>query len=157
MQLPNESFIDRKYRSHLFRSLKVNQQPVRWTPMTYRLRCPLCDARGSTLVWMAEKSTWKFFCNPYNHRNCQKQLEFPQLLKQWNSELYVSYLQERNDAGLFGAGTNCPLPDPSAHRRAPLKSPGADRLQRIMQSNFAAPDPAELDSELGDQKSDRHA
>ena len=156
MQLPDESLLTENIV--VICSIAKSQPATsQMDSMTYRLHCPLCDARGSTLVWMAEKSTWKFFCNPYNHRNCQKQLEFPQLLKQWNSELYVTYLQERNDAGLCGAGTNCPLPDPSAHRRAPLKSAGAHRLQRIMQSNFAAPDPAEQDSELGDQKSDRHA
>ena len=106
-----ESCIDRKYRLLLFRPCSVPPEVKKLNPYPlWKMECPLCGARKSTLIWMPSKSTWKFFCNTSTSRNCQAQMEFPILLKRWCPELFLSYQQERFEAGTTGAGFNCPGP-----------------------------------------------
>ena len=93
--LPDESYIDRKYRLELFNSCSSAPEVKRWNPnLTYRMECPLCGARNSHLVWMSHKRTWKFPCSTKSRANCQSQMEFPVLLRAWNPSLFRSYQQE---------------------------------------------------------------
>jgi len=132
--LPDESYIDWKYRSELFNSCSSAPEVKRWNPnLTWRMECPLCGARNSHLVWMSHKRTWKFLCSTKSRANCQSQMEFPILLKAWNPSLFRSYQQERFEAGTTGAGFNCPRP--TNPRSTPpslevLKQPKRQRQQR---------------------------
>ena len=128
--IPDESYIDRKYRKHLFDTCAYQPEPVRLgLRTTYKLECPLCGAKGAHLVWMSHRRTWKFLCSTKSRANCQSQMEFPILLKSWCPELFRSYQQERLDAGTAGAGFNCPRPISTSVRRAPLKSCGSAKCQ----------------------------
>ena len=114
-----ESCIDRKYRLLLFKSRSVPPEVKKLNPYPlWQMECHLCGARKSTLIWMPSKSTWKFFCNTSTSRNCQAQMEFPILLKRWCPELFLSYQQDRFEAGTTGAGFNCPRPTSDRPRRA---------------------------------------
>ena len=132
--LPDESYIDWKYRSELFNSCSSAPEVKRWNPnLTWRMECPLCGARNSHLVWMSHKRTWKFLCSTKSRANCQSQMEFPILLKAWNPSLFRSYQQERFEAGTTGAGFNCPRPtNPKANRPTleVLRQPKHQRQQR---------------------------
>ena len=129
--LPDESYIDWKYRSELFNSCSSAPEVKRWNPnLTYRMECPLCGARNSHLVWMPHRRTWKFLCSTKSRANCQSQMEFPVLLRAWNPRLFLSYQQERFEAGTTGAGFNCPRPtNPRANRPSleTLKQPKRQR------------------------------
>ena len=116
--LPDESYIDRKYRLELFNSCSSAPEVKRWNPnLTWRMECPLCGARNSHLVWMPHRRTWKFLCSTKSHANCQSQMEFPVLLRAWNPSLFRSYQHERFEAGTTGAGFNCPRPiNPRSNR-----------------------------------------
>lgn len=104
-----ESIIDRKYRQALFDSclrkpVMVGSPGVpRW-----KLECPLCGASGASLVWVPGLSTYKFLCSSRSPKNCGVHAQFPVLLKLWNLNLYLQYLQEREEAGTAGAGWNVP-------------------------------------------------
>ncbi len=122
--LPDEDFIDHKYRRQLFDTYAFPPTLVGHGLGTkYRLDCPLCGARRSHLVWMPHKRTWKFVCSTSSRANCQSQLEFPVLLKTWCPELFRSYQQERFDAGTTGPGFNCPRPQAGSRRRRPVDFP----------------------------------
>jgi len=119
--LPDESYIDRKYRRQLFDTYPRQPELVRLgLRTTYKLECPLCGAKGAHLVWMSHRRTWKFLCSTRSRANCQSQMEFPILLKSWCPELFLSYQQERLDAGTAGAGFNCPRPHAGSRRRPSL-------------------------------------
>lgn len=119
--MPEESYIDFKYRMWLFESCLKKPEITKLNGNTaFSLECPLCGAKGSHLVWLHHKSTWKFLCSTKSRKNCQCQLEFPVLLQRWNEPLYLSYRQERFEAGTTGAGFNCPSPMPHERKRKPL-------------------------------------
>lgn len=124
--IPDESYIDYRYRKMLFKVFEQQPTIKRWNPnLTYRMECPLCGARNSNLVWMPHRRTWKFLCSTKSRANCQSQMEFPVLLRAWNPELFLSYQQERFEAGTTGFGFNCPRPQPTTHRRAPVDFPSS--------------------------------
>ena len=101
--IPDESYIDYRYRKMLFKVFEQQPTIKRWNPnLTYRMECPLCGARNSNLVWMPHRRTWKFLCSTKSRANCQSQMEFPVLLRAWNPELFLSYQQERFEAGTTG-------------------------------------------------------
>ncbi len=119
--LPDESYIDHKYRKQLFDTCTYQPELVRLgLRTTYKLECPLCGAKGAHLIWMQHRRTWKFLCSSKSRANCQSHMEFPILLKAWCPELFRSYQQERLDAGTTGAGFNCPRPHPGSRRRPSL-------------------------------------
>ncbi len=124
--LPDESYIDRKYRKQLFDTCFYPPEQVRMgLRTTYKLECPLCGAKGAHLVWMPHKRTWKFLCSTKSRANCRSQMEFPILLKTWCPELFRSYQQERFEAGTTGAGFNCPRPVPTMVKRPALGFPSS--------------------------------
>ena len=124
--LPDESYIDRKYRIQLFDTCTHQPELVRLgLRTTYKLECPLCGAKGAHMVWMPHRRTWKFLCSTKSRANCQSQMEFPILLKAWCPELFRSYQQERLDAGTTGAGFNCPRPLPTSVKRPALNFPSS--------------------------------
>jgi hypothetical protein len=126
----HESYIDRKYRLLLFDTCQKKPELTKLQGKTcWSLECPLCSAKGAQLVWLPHKSTWKFLCSTKSRKNCQVQMEFPVLLKSWCKSLFLSYQQERTDAGTAGAGFNCPRPISTSVRRAPLKSCGSAKCQ----------------------------
>ena len=61
----------------------------------WQLECPICGAKKSTLVWMPDRQTYKFFCSKSNRLACGSACEFPVLLKIWNQPLWMAYLEER--------------------------------------------------------------
>lgn len=129
--IAGESCIDRKYRLLLFKSCSVAPEVKQWNPhVSWRIECPLCGARNSTLIWMPSKSTWKFFCSTSSSRNCQSQMEFPILLKTWCHDLFLSYQQERFEAGTTGAGFNCPRPTSDRPRRTLREDRRGSRCKR---------------------------
>lgn len=129
-KIPDESFIDWKYRKHLFDACLYEPEPVNWSGAScYRMECPLCGAAGSHLKWMPHKRTWKFLCSTKYRGNCQAQMEFPVLLNAWNKRLFRTYQQERFEAGTTGAGFNCPRPLPGTRKRSPLAFPGSGTHQ----------------------------
>ena len=129
-KIPDESFIDWKYRKHLFDACLYEPEPVNWSGAScYRMECPLCGAAGSHLKWMPHKRTWKFLCSTKNRKNCQVQMELPVLLKTWCPSLFLSYQQERTEAGTAGAGFNCPRIDPQRASRAPVVMPSGSKHQ----------------------------
>ena len=116
-----ESYIDRKYRLLLFDTCQKKPELTKLQGKTcWSLECPLCSANGAQLVWLPQKSTWKFLCSTKSRKNCQVHMEFPVLIKSWCKSLFLSYQQERTDAGTAGAGFNCPRIDPQRTARAPL-------------------------------------
>jgi len=122
-----ESFIDRNYRLKVFQYLP--QKPVfTGTPTNpkWRLECPLCGGPGAAMVWMESKSTFKFLCSSNRRHNCGVHAEFPILLKMWNKQLFVQYLQEREEEGSTGPGFNCPR----FADAFPLGAPGASQRTR---------------------------
>lgn len=117
--IPDESYIDRKYRKQLFDACTYRPEEKRLgLKTTYRMECPLCGAKGSHLVWLHHRRTWKFLCSTKSRANCQSQMEFPVLLRAWNQNLFLSYQQERFEAGTTGGKFNCPQPHLTAPRRS---------------------------------------
>lgn len=130
LNMLNESFIDHKYRRQLFSACLREPRLTRLNGnTTWMLECPLCGASGSHLVWMDHKSTWKFLCSTKSKRNCQSQLEFPVLLREWNPGLFLTYMQEREASGTAGAGFNCPRPSPHHRKRKQLDLPTRAKCQ----------------------------
>ena len=128
--MTQESYIDRKYRLLLFDTCLKKPELTKLQGKTcWTLECPLCGAKGAQLVWMDHKSTWKFLCSTKNRKNCQVQMEFPVLLKTWCPSLFLSYQQERTEAGTAGAGFNCPRIDPQKASRAPVVMPSGSKHQ----------------------------
>lgn len=116
-----ESCVDRKYRLLLFDTCQKKPELTKLQSKTcWTLECPLCGANGAQMVWMPHKSTWKFLCSTRSRKNCQAHMEFPVLLRTWCPSLFLSYQQERTDAGTAGAGFNCPRADPQKAFRTPL-------------------------------------
>ena len=133
--LPDESYIDRKYRLELFNSCSSAPEVKRWNPnLTWRMECPLCGARNSHLVWMPHRRTWKFLCSTKSRGNCQSQMEFPVLLRAWNPSLFCSYQHERFEAGTTGAGFNCPRPTNPRSTRPSLEVIKRRQAQRHRRS-----------------------
>lgn len=105
----DESFIDRKYRLHLFQYLDKSPEFIGTSHKPkWQLECPLCGAKKATMVWCPDLSTYKFFCSKSNRRACGISCQFPVLLKVWNQPLYLMYLDEREAEGTAGAGWNVP-------------------------------------------------
>ena len=128
--IPDESYIDYKYRRAIFASCSTPPVEIlNRSVTTYKMECPLCNAKGAHLVWMAHKRTWKFLCSTKGAKNCWKQLEFPHLIRQWNEDLHLVYLQERFEAGTAGAGFNVPLPSAQHRKREPLRFMGSVERQ----------------------------
>lgn len=130
----NESYIDRKYRLLLFDTCQKKPELTKLQGKTcWTLECPLCSANGAQLVWLPHKSTWKFLCSTKSRKNCQVQMEFPVLIKSWCKSLFLSYQQERTDAGTAGAGFNCPRIDPERTARAPVSRSSKSKCQHHTQ------------------------
>ena len=128
--LPDESCIDRKYRLLLFKTCTSEPTIIKLGLNTkWQLECPLCGARKSHLVWLPHRRTWKFLCSTKSRANCQSQMEFPVLLRAWCPDLFLSYQQERFEAGTTGARFNCPQPLPSTRRRPPVNLSGSRSQQ----------------------------
>ena len=131
----HESWTDRKYRLLLFDTfLKKPEQTKLQGKTCWTLECPLCGAKGAQLVELPHKSTWKFLCSTKSRKNCQVQMELPVLLKTWCPSLFLSYQQERTDAGTAGAGFNCPRIDPQRAPRAPLSRSSKSKCQHHTQA-----------------------
>ena len=105
----NELFVDRKYRLLLFQYLDKKPE-FTGTPFKpkWQLECSICGAKKSTLVWMPDRQTYKFFCSKPNRCACGHPCEFPVLLKIWNKPLWFEFLEEREEEGTAGAGWNVP-------------------------------------------------
>ena len=105
----DESFVDRKYRLRLFQYLDEKPE-FTGTPYKpkWKLECPICGAKKSTLVAMPDRQTYKFFCSKSHRSACGIACEFPVLLKVWNQPLWFEYLAEREEEGTAGAGWNVP-------------------------------------------------
>ena len=130
MIIPDESYIDMKYRLWMFKVLGCEPESKVGHPnVLQRVTCPICDGRNGSMVWMPHKKTWKFLCDTKNPKNCHSHMEFPVLLRAWNPSLFKSYQQERLEAGTTGAGFNCPRPQPGTRRRAPLAFPSSGKHQ----------------------------
>ena len=105
----DELLVDKRYRELLFAYLdeEPNNTGTEFKP-NWKLECPLCGAKKSTLVWMPDRQTYKFFCSKPNRCVCGHPCEFPVLLKIWNQPLWMAYLVEREESGTAGAGWNVP-------------------------------------------------
>ena len=117
----DELLVDRKYRLLLFQYLDKKPEFI-GTPYKpkWQLECPICGAQKSTLVWMPDRQTYKFFCSKSNRLACGSACEFPVLLKIWNQPLWFEFLEEREEEGTAGAGWNVPkvsLLNPSSRPR----------------------------------------
>ena len=117
----DELLVDRKYRLLLFQYLDKKPE-FTGTPYKpkWQLECPICGAQKSTLVWMPDRQTYKFFCSKSNRLACGSACEFPVLLKIWNQPLWFEFLEEREEEGTAGAGWNVPkvsLLNPSSRPR----------------------------------------
>ena len=97
----DELLVDRKYRLRLFQYLDEKPE-FTGTPYKpkWKLECPICGAKKSTLVW-TDRQTYKFFCSKSNRSACGIACEFPVLLKIWNQLLWMAYLEEREEKGLL--------------------------------------------------------
>ena len=140
----DESFVDRKYRLHLFQYLDKSPEFIgtAYKPK-WHLECPLCGAKKATMVWCPDLSTYKFFCSKTNRRACGISCQFPVLLKVWNPPLYRMYLDEREAEGTAGAGWNVPKASamyPNRRVQSPL---GWHRCQVPNEPNKPADDPSD--------------
>ena len=101
----DELLVDKRYREILFAYLdeEPNNTGTEFKP-NWKLECPFCGAKKSTLVWMPDRQTYKFFCSKPNRCVCGHPCEFPVLLKIWNQPLWMAYLVEREESGTAGAG-----------------------------------------------------
>ena len=63
----DELLVDKRYREMLFAYLdeEANDTGTEFKPK-WQLECPLCGAKKSTLVWMPDRQTYKFFCSKPN-------------------------------------------------------------------------------------------
>ena len=73
----DELLVDRKYRLLLFQYLDKKPE-FTGTPYKpkWQLECPICGAKKSTLVWMPDRQTYKFFCSKSNRLACGSACEF---------------------------------------------------------------------------------
>ena len=126
----DELLVDKRYREILFAYL--DEEPKNtgtgFKP-NWKLGCPLCGAKKSTLVWMPDRQTYKFFCSKPNRCVCGHPCEFPVLLKIWSQPLWMAYLVEREDSGTAGAGWNVPKASLLHKSPSPIKKRGCRNHQ----------------------------
>ena len=90
---------------------------------------PSVVRKKSTLVWMPDRQTYKFFCSKSNRLACGSACEFPVLLKIWNQPLWMAYLGEREEEGTAGAGWNVPKASLMNQTPRPRKKRGCRNRQ----------------------------
>ena len=129
----DELLVDRKYRLLLFQYLDKKPE-FTGTPYKpkWQLECPICGAQKSTLVWMPDRQTYKFFCSKSNRLACGSALSFRCFSRFGIKSLWMAYLGEWRNSGTAGTGWN-------ARRRRCMNQTPRPRKKNLSQSPSPQP------------------